>query len=146
MSRVTFVSVRCNRRGCFCQHDPGRPKGWNVAGGIGGLSPQLWLNRTQTFFSHRHDSDDDDDDDDGRYQDGVWGQAGEKHICRVAAGRRGRLFECCHYVKASPGCPCTLTPVAKSWRPPPSGRSVFVAAEGVCEQDPSQGQGVSYMS
>ncbi|KAI4831708.1 hypothetical protein KUCAC02_001237 [Chaenocephalus aceratus] len=28
-------------------------------------------------------------------------------------------FECCHFVKASPGCPCTLTPVAKSCRPPP---------------------------
>lgn len=69
-----------------------------------------------------------DDDDDGRYEDGVWGQAGEKHICRVVFGRRGgrdgRLFECCHYVKASPGCPCTLTPVAKSRRPRPSGRSV----------------------
>lgn len=25
-------------------------------------------------------------------------------------------------------------------------KCVFVAAEGVCEQDPSQGQGVSYMS
>ena len=125
---MSRVSLRFNRRGCFCQHDPGHPKGWNVAGGIGGLSPQLRLKRTQTFFSLRHDSSssggDDDDDDDGRYQDGVWGQAGEKHICRVAVGRRGRLFECCHYVKASPGCSCTLTPVAESWRPPPSGRSV----------------------
>ncbi|CAB1421016.1 unnamed protein product [Pleuronectes platessa] len=37
---------------------------------------------------------------------------------------------------ASPGCPCTLTPVAESWRPRP-----FAAAEGVWEQDPSQGQG-----
>lgn len=52
-------------------------------------------------------------------------------------GTDGRLFECCHYVKASPGCPCTLTPVSESWRP--SGKSVFVAAEGVWEQDPSQG-------
>lgn len=24
--RATRVSVRCNRRCCFCQHDPGRPK------------------------------------------------------------------------------------------------------------------------
>ncbi|TNN49311.1 hypothetical protein EYF80_040486 [Liparis tanakae] len=35
-----------------------------------------------------------------------------------SGGRRdGRRFECCHFVKASAGCRCTLTPVAKTRRP-----------------------------
>lgn len=87
--------------------------------------------RVATYLLWHNGGDDDRDDDDdggGHYEDGVWGQAEEKHICGVEDGRRvgsdERLFECCHYMKASPGCPCTLTPVAKSQRPRPSGRSV----------------------
>lgn len=43
--------------------------------------------------------------------------------------RRGRPFERCRHVKASPGCPCTLTRPAASCGPP----------KGCGEQEPSQG-------
>lgn len=86
------------------------------------------LNRRRAAAHLLRHNRDNTDDDGGHYEDAVWGQVGENHICRVVVGRRGGrdgwLFECCHYVKASPGCPCTLTPVAKSWRPRQSGRSV----------------------
>lgn len=86
------------------------------------------FNRPRVATHRLRHNEGDDDDDDGHYEDGVWGQAEEKHICRVDVGGRegsnGRLFECCHYMKASPGCLCTLTPVSESQRPRPSGRSV----------------------
>lgn len=131
--RVTSVSLRCNRRGCFCQHDTGSSEG--EASGASEASLQLWLNKTQTFSASaggerplircdKHGDDNREDDWSLRGRSfgdenasGGWRLEGEE-------GRDGRLFECCHYVKASPGCPCTLTPVAESWRPRPSGRSV----------------------
>ncbi len=131
------MSLRCSRRGCFCQHDAGSSEG-KTSGGIGGFAAALTQQNSNLFSLNQRraaahllrQNRDNNHDDDSRYQDGVWGQAGEKHICRVVVGRRGgrdgRLFECCHYVKASPGCLCTLTPVAKSWRPRPSGRSLCV--------------------
>lgn len=139
--RVTCLSVRCSRRCCFCQHDPGHPKAKKTSVASED-SPQLWLNsRTRCDITDMTTT----------MMTVVTGtEFGDKLEKNTSVGSRlggggrgggggtdGRLFECCHYVKASPGCPCTLTPVSESWRP--SGKSVFVAAEGVWEQDPSQG-------
>lgn len=81
--RVTCLSVRCSRRCCFCQHDPGHPKAKKPSV-ASEASPQLWLNSPHSLRHNRHDNN----DDDGCYGDRVRGQAGEKHICRVAFGRR----------------------------------------------------------
>lgn len=61
----------------------GSSKGKKNVSGIRGFTAAL----TQQPHSLRHNRHDNNDDD-GCYGDRVRGQAGEKHICRVAFGRR----------------------------------------------------------
>lgn len=141
--RVTRVSVRCSRRCCFCQHDPGHPKAKKrqrhqklhrssdstarTRCDITDMTTTMMTVVTGTEFGDKLEKN----------TSVGWRLGGRGRGGGGGGGTDGRLFECCHYVNASPGCPCTLTPVSESRRP--SGKSVFVAAEGVWEQDPSQG-------
>lgn len=164
-SRISFMSVECNpgdsmslkcrRCCCFCQHAVDNPKA--KASQASSTSVINLVRANSNLLSHAAESSricwvghngDDDDDGGGQYEAGVWGQAEEKHICRVEAGRRDVGDEWLVWVlplyESFSGLPVhfdTGSSLPRAWTVREA-----ATAEGVREQDLSQGQGVRYMS
>lgn len=128
----------------------GSSKGKKNVSGIRGFTAAL----TQQPHSLRHNRHDNNDDD-GCYGDRVRGQAGEKHICRVAFGRRrkrrrwrdGRTGGC-----LSVATMWKLLRAARAlWHryPSPGGRQgkvCLLLLKGSGSRIQARGQRVSYMS